>query len=216
MPLSTLSELRQSITDWTHSTSLTNALLNDMVSMVDARINAVLTKHPQMEASTSLSLTAGLSSVALPPGFLSVISVIEGDHDLIPLTETEIEVSQAQSTTPGEPTYYCISGGEVAVDRATDINRTLSIHYYRKLDLVADSSNWMLTNHPQVYLFGLMVEASRWLEAWERIPNYESSFLSELERVRIAGGERKSRTTLRVDNALLPQGRWDIASGTFR
>jgi hypothetical protein len=60
--------------------------------------------------------------------------------------------------TPGRPSYFTVVGNELQFDRVPDSEYTIQIQYYRKaLPLTAaNQTNEILTNHPNIYLFGTL------------------------------------------------------------
>ena len=46
-------------------------------------------------------------------------------------------------------------------------------------------TNWVLTSHPDVYLFGSLYQAAPYLKDDERVPVWESRYRSALDQIRV-------------------------------
>jgi hypothetical protein len=213
MALSTYTELKAAISDWAHSDSLTDARLTDIVALAEAKLNTQLRIAP-METVDSLSLTAGASSVSVPTGFLQAIAVAYSSDDFLLVQADEVQMHQWRADAEtGRPAYYAIGNGLVLFDVTADATYTFSIRYFKKWSLATDSTNWLLTNRPQVYLYGSLAEASKWLEYWDRAQSYEQMFRQEITELENANHNEKAGAQLRVDRGLVSRGVFDINTG---
>jgi len=70
-------------------------------------------------------------------------------------------------TSTGKPTHYTIHGDEFEFAPIPDGTYTLEISYHQKFDtLTADSdTNWLLTNHPLVYVYGACIAGASYIES---------------------------------------------------
>jgi hypothetical protein len=63
------------------------------------------------------------------------------------------------------PTHYSIEGDELLVYPTPDDSLSLDCTYYAKLPALAENStNWLLTKYPQIYLYATLVSASQFLK----------------------------------------------------
>jgi hypothetical protein len=74
------------------------------------------------------------------------------------------------ATLVSSPSYYTFQNGGVSVEGGTPASFTFS--YYKRFPaLVADAdTNWLLTNHPGVYLYSALIEAYAHIKDDARIP----------------------------------------------
>jgi len=68
-----------------------------------------------------------------------------------------------------------------------DVEYTLQLTYYAKINALSDSntSNFVSTSHPDVYLYGALKHASIYLMEDERIPMFTAQFEKALEEMRM-------------------------------
>ena len=101
-------------------------------------------------------------------------------------------------TATGKPYYFTVIGGssnQLEVVPSPDDTYTSSIVYYTRIPALTDSAttNWLLTAHPDIYLFGTLVEAEPYLKNDERMPMWTSRLDKALMALRLQG-ERELHT----------------------
>ena len=75
-------------------------------------------------------------------------------------------------TTPaGNPNIYTIVGGNLMVRPVDDT--ALSIAYRAKTAALSGALNWLYTNHPDAYLFGVLAEAYTFQREWDMAANWK-------------------------------------------
>jgi hypothetical protein len=155
MALSTYAELQAAIASWLARDDLT-AYIPDFITLFEGKAARVLRVRP-METTETLEPDEG--EVTLPSDYL-------GMRRLTWLGDTRVELehvhpSYLQAVYPSEvegtPRYFTIEGGNIIIRpvSATD----LELVYYAKNTALEDALNWLLTNHPDAYLFGSLAEA---------------------------------------------------------
>ena len=96
--------------------------------------------------------------MALPPGFEKARSIqLETGSGLCDVKFQAPEQLLRQPTT-GRPRFFSVIGNEIEFDRVPDSDYTIQIQYYKKPDpLTKDNqTNSVMTNHPNIYLFGAL------------------------------------------------------------
>ena len=106
----------------------------------------------------------------------------------------EIDRIQHEAVVPQMPHWYNIVGNAMRFAPLPDQAYTVEITYYAKLPALAENAqtNWLLADHPDIYLHGALVAASRFLKADPRVPMWKAALdeaLGELD-VSNEGGER--------------------------
>jgi hypothetical protein len=156
MAISTADELRTAIANWTKADDLETDRLNEFIAIAEARFNRDLRVRAMLNTMSSTALTDG--SASLPSGFLAFEELrYDGDfsHTLQPKS---LEWIRAQESNTNEPRFFAIDGSQVICwPTSGNIEGT----YYKALDsLASNSSNWLLTSHPDLYLFACLEEAA--------------------------------------------------------
>src|SRR5262249_42740962 len=138
--------------------SLFAARIPEFIALFEAAANRRL-RVRQQEAQATLTPSAG--SVALPSDYLAWRRVTWTGS-----TPGELQYahpSYLQAAYPSSPSdvprIFTIEGSTVKIRPLEDTS--LEFDYLQKIPALSDSAttNWLLTEHPDLYLFGSLVEA---------------------------------------------------------
>lgn len=166
MALSTFDELVLSIENWSHRKDI-NDLIADFINL--AEIEMYNNEGWQLETrDMELVSTASVSGryLELPPGFEKARSVqLETGNGLQDIKFQAPEQLLRQVAT-GQPRFFSVIGNEIEFDRVPDSAYTIQIQYYKKPDPITktNQTNSVLTNHPNIYLFGALHQLNLWAE----------------------------------------------------
>ena len=188
MALTTYTELKSSVADWLNRTDLT-AVVPDFISLAEAQIERTL-RTRQMIVRATASIDSEYSAV--PSDFLETKSIKLNTN---PVTALQFESVDAldtlKSTTyiaAGKPQYFGIVGGQIRVLPVPDSTYTAELIYYAKLTKLSDSvaSNWLLSQAPDVYLYGALMQATPYLKDDARISVWAALYARGLEELQVA------------------------------
>ena len=158
------------MTDWIARSDVTDAVLSDCVLMFEAATNRRL-RVRQMQTTTTLTPSAG--SAALPTDYLTFRSVTWTGSPAQQLEYVHPDWMRAAYPTADQntPTVFTIEGLNITIRPEDTTNLTL--YYWQKVPaLVTNSTNWLLTAHPDVYLNGSLYEVYRYLRDGEAAQAY--------------------------------------------
>ena len=169
MALSTYAELKTGIANWLNRTDLTDEIADDFIKLTEADLNAKL-RIRQMEQQDDVTINA--EQVNVPTGFIGVRSF----YILSSSTKYTLEYITPHNmfeikggSRSGRPRAYSIeSDNEVEKFRfgpIPDVSYTGKLSYYKAISALSDSntSNWILANHPAIYLYGSLYHAANFL-----------------------------------------------------
>jgi hypothetical protein len=168
MAISTYAELLAAVASWAHrdDTAFTGAI-PDFIKLAEARFNRTL-RTTDMEATlASTALTSGAAS--LPAGFLAFKELRFAGDVGYTLQPKPLEFIRAQdSSSTGDASYFAVTGSQVVCwPPSGPIQGT----YYTEIPNLQDNStNWLLTAHPDLYLFAALVESALFTQDDSRIP----------------------------------------------
>jgi len=182
MALSTYSELKSAIANWLNRSDLTSEIANDFIKLTEADFNSKL-RIRQMEQIDSITINA--ETVAVPTGFIAVKSfyVLQSStkFNLEFITHSNLFKIRGSSTT-GLPRVFTIESDNTSESfrfaPIPDSSYTGYIHYYKAFAALSDAntSNYILTNHPSIYLYGSLFHAANFLGGIE--PNQLSQWIN--------------------------------------
>jgi hypothetical protein len=183
LSLSTYSGLQTAIINALHRADL-SAAVPDFITLAEDKLN----KRLRLRAMENRA-TASVSSeyTALPTGFLSLRNIQLNTDPVRRLEYATPEwVDATYKGQSGIPRFYTMIGGEIQLAPPPDGTYTVEIDYYKKLDLAADLTNWLLTNAPRCYYYGALMEAAAYLVNDKRVPMWEQLLESAIREVEVA------------------------------
>lgn len=154
--------------DTAHSTSYDNAItlfeavVNRGLPCVDAMGRKYICFPRSMEATSNLTTSSG--SVTLPSDYIAwraaLYTGITPNVDLEYVHPSYLDSTRIKLDT-GPPKIFTIEAGSFKVRPTNDTASIYQFHYYQKLTSIVGSSsntNWLLTAHPDAYLWGGLTE----------------------------------------------------------
>jgi hypothetical protein len=148
--ISTYTELVDAVGRWLHRTDLAT-VIPDFVTMAEGRFNREL-RTGDMHTAFTGTLVDG--EVALPADFLGFVELRCNGVTLEP---KPLEWLRNQPVNASKAGYFAISGGNlVCWPTGGDIEGT---YYARIPALQTASTNWLLTESPELYLYATLQEA---------------------------------------------------------
>jgi len=187
MSLTTYAQLQSSIDAWLGNRGDIDSEIKDFIALAEARMWMDL-RIRAMEARTTD--TANAEYLTLPSDFIALRSIKIGGHVLDYMTPERMERT-ANSDTTGQPKTYSIVGDELQFAPTPDQSYTVELAYFKRLPALSDSntSNWILTNVPQLYLYGALLEAEPFLENDQRVALWGAQFQASLDKLNLAEQE---------------------------
>ncbi|HEX8414015.1 MAG TPA: hypothetical protein VF637_09045 [Sphingomicrobium sp.] len=152
------------------------------LKLVEARLNRLL-EDPDMEVSTTLTG----DGADLPADFGEMISIGTADGNrLSPVSN--VEYSAFRPST-GTSRLYTIREGKIYYAPGS-ANPTLV--YRRTLPpLVEGGTNWLLERAPDVYFYGVLLQANAWSVDTEAAAGWKNLWDEAISELRTDGARRK-------------------------
>lgn len=182
MALSTYTDLKASIANWLNRSDLTTEIAGDFIALTEADFNAKL-RIRQMEQIDPITINA--ENVTVPVGFIAVRSfyVLSGStkFNLEYITPANLTKIKGGSTS-GMPRVYSIQSDngveQFRFAPTPDAPYTGFLQYYKAFDSLSPSvaSNYILSAHPGIYLYGSLYHASNFLGGMD--PNQAAQWLN--------------------------------------
>lgn len=185
MALTTFSELKTAVLAWAERSDLTS-VASDFVTLCDMRIRKGLAgignRPREMETTTDLTPASGVCT--LPTDFMAMKRVqarTSSPRRLEYRTLDWLDEAYPDGAS-GIPAFYTIMGSTAGTTTLRMFPVTTSgirITYYAYPAVLSDSNttNWLLTKYPDVYLYGTLAEleiyagndagAQKWLGAYQ-------------------------------------------------
>jgi len=190
LALSTTSELEAVVADYLNRSDLT-AIIKDWIVLAEAEFNRTL-RVREMAVRTQAPLSS--QYVKLPDDFLGMRNI-----ELVTSPVTPLEYRNPQNIdnyraedSAGKPLFYTIIQNVIEVAPVPSDEYTLEILYYRKVpSLALNSTNFILENHPDAYIYGVLMQSPVYLGHDERVTVWAGRYQQIIDQI-ITSDEKAS------------------------
>ncbi len=205
MAITTFAELKTAVANWLTRTDLT-ARTPEFVALCEAEI-----KRDVRRKTVRDTLAVAAESTTLPADLAELRSIYPEtglatlDRPLqIGTPEQVAEVRARHAAVAGRPVIAAVIDGNLVVAPTPDESYTFRITYFQKnVALVADGdTNAILTEAPDIYLYGTLKHSAPYLEHDERVALWKGLYddaVAALNNVRV-----REETAASLKKARLP------------
>ena len=168
MAISTKAELHTAVANWLNRSDLTSRI-PEFIALSEASFNRNLRTREMLVRSTA-SVTG--QYVSLPTDFLEMLNIeltsTTPPKRLVYITsDRSDDYREKENNKTGKPSYYTIEGDSIQLLPTPDATYTLQLNYYQDISALAaladSGNNWLLLAHPDVYLYGTLMQASPYI-----------------------------------------------------
>lgn len=175
------------------------ARIPDFITLAEAKFNRVL-NHPKMETRSTTTVDTSSTSpefITLPSDFQTMRSVrlsgVTGKPRLSFATKTQIDdYRYSIDNVEDQPVYFAIVGTEMELAPTPGEDYTLEMVYRANISALTsgNTTNWLLTLAPDLYLYGVLMEAAPYLKDDNRIAVWASGMQTALEQLNTHGARQ--------------------------
>jgi hypothetical protein len=196
MAISTFAELKTAIDNWLARTDMADRAA-EFIALAEARMNRELETRSQ-ETRVTATLTAGDAYVSLPTDVRAIrhVRLNTSPRTILKYMTPEQADREFPSTGNGKPKAYSVVGTEIYFRPTPDDTHTAEITYVANVTPLSDSNttNNILTRHPDLYLHGALAEAFGYLMDDQKQAQHDALFQraaaaiqADEDRARFAG-----------------------------
>jgi hypothetical protein len=215
MALDNYADLQSAIGNWLNRQDLT-AAIPDFISIAEAQMlrrfqKALFEGVMLPRAMVAQNANFGIASeyVNLPADFLGVLSFsidalavqldYVGAQNLVYLKQ-----KRGVTATPDVPGVFTIIGNQFQFLPVPDQSYAGNLFYWQKPAPLsnANPSNWILANHPDVYLYGALTASAPYLMDDARVAVWSGLFSAAMEDVLKSDPLPTDRAWLRMESGL--------------
>ena len=169
MALSNYGELKTAIADFLNRDDMTT-IIPTFVALAESQIARDL-RHWRQERRVTTTLDERFEN--LPTDWIEGIHLYLSDGSQIEYASVA-EIGRQKvltNDTAGKPRLYTINSGQIEFYPAPDDQYTLTMVYYARIPAFAVDAddNWLLSNYPDVYLYGSLLQSAPYLAEDARI-----------------------------------------------
>ena len=217
MAINTYATLQTAVANWLDRSDLSDRI-PEFIALTEARMNRTLRLAIMLNVDTTTlgganKLVAGTRDYSLPSGYLQMLDFALTTDPITPLSYITPENMNRMwaGSQLGIPKAYTIFSDNAS---GTPIKKvklgpspagtyTYSMMFYKKIDALSDSNTTeqMLTNNPDVYLYGSLLEAEPFLMNDQRVQLWATAFQEALRALQEQDNkDRHSGSAMRVMN----------------
>lgn len=190
MTITTYAELQTAIGNWLDRTDLTDRA-PEFIALAEAGINRDV-DHWRGEKRATATIDARFSAV--PTDYLRPIrfQISATERPLEPISVQDMHQRRAfDDNASGIPAYYAVVGGEFEFFPSPNSSYTGTLYYRAKVPALsnANTSNWVLANAPDVYLYGSLVHSAPFLVEDERVAMWGALYSQAVQRFNADGDD---------------------------
>jgi hypothetical protein len=209
MSIATLAELKTALDT---ETSRSDIDWTDYITRGEARLNRKLRLLSQ-ETSTTFTLSSGDSTQALPTGFIEHIDLFYTTDNYQPTQQSLYSLQETASTGTGRPYYFAI-GSVIQFERSADQDYGFTHRYYKKFDLITDSSgNSLLSSAPDAYIYATLSAFYMRAKDSQNVQSNLNLLDGVIAELNTMDGRSRGQARLSVDTGLAPSRNFDINRG---
>ena len=193
MAITNYSELQTAVGSWLNRSDLSSNI-PDFITLAEASFNRVLRTRNQITRATS---SVNAQYVALPTDLIELFNIQINTNPIKRLEQVSLDKAddlRSANSSSGTPAYFAITGNNIELIPTPNDTKTIEIIYYAKITALSSSNttNWLLDNYPDIYLYGTLVQAEPFLMNDERLGTWGTLLSKAQEELRVS--DERSQT----------------------
>lgn len=210
MSIATYAELQTAVSEWLHRSGL-SARAPDFIRKGQSWLNRKL-RTVDMEETYSFNMSTDDRLDPLPSGYLELQSLNYTASPVKEIVFAEPSALIPLITESGKPEYFTIKDG-LEWNRTPDAAYACEMHYFKALDLANDSTNWLLTNHPDIYLYASLASAAIYIKDDNRVPGIKSLLQEAVDDLNTQDARKRGSQMVLMRTELVSGNDYNIITG---
>lgn len=186
MAIGTFAELKTAIANFLARDDLTSRI-PEYIDIAEARMSRELDTRSQEKRATATT-SASDEFVSLPTDLrkIRLVKLNTDPVDILEYASPKDYYETYASSGGGRPKIYTVIGAEIALRPVPDSAMTVEIIYSESISALSDSNttNTILTRHPDAYLYGALHAAYLYLLDEARANQYDALFSRAMQEIK--------------------------------
>jgi hypothetical protein len=189
--------LLTAITEWLARDQDTTLIARQptFIQIFEAQMNrSLFTRQMEARSTTTIDITTTEPEmISLPTDFQSMrrvrLSSVTGKPFLEFKSGTQMDDYRSSiANVSAQPKYFTIFGTEMELGPTPDANYTIEMVYRANIPaLAANSTNWLLTMAPDLYLYGSLLHSAPYIKEDGRIQTWAAGYGTALNDLNTLG-----------------------------
>lgn len=175
----------------------TEAEVPTFIGLAEASLRRMLTT-PEREEQTTLTTVADQSYVTLPDDVRQIrAAYFDSDY---PLSPVSLNTLLGYSAASGSPQVYCVANQSLFLSPTPDAAYSVVLTYLAKIPPLSatNTTNWLIENHPDAYLYAVLMQAEAFRANDERIPLLASALDGVVDQINKEGNRYRNSAPMRL------------------
>lgn len=184
MAITTYAELKTSIADFLNRDDLTS-IIPTFISLAEAQIARDL-RHWKQEKRVTTSVDERYENLPNDWLELKMIALATGKM-MQTISSSEMAERRAQSNIAAEPRFVRVTADQLEFYPTPTTATSIAMLYYARIPTLSDSAttNWLLTDAPDVLLYGSLVHSAPYLSDDTRTQIWASLYQSGIDKLNL-------------------------------
>jgi hypothetical protein len=192
MAITNYTELQSAVGDWLNREDLT-AVIPTFISLAEARLNRDLRVRQMIKRAVAV---LDDDYITLPADWLEArnvqINLSFGPRKLEYMTlEQADDFNGRRGAAAGVPMFFNVTGNQLEIVPRPSGEPEIELTYYAKIPALSNAvtSNWVLEQWPDMYLYGTLAHTAPYLKDDERLGVWADLYLKAVDEV-VASDQR--------------------------
>lgn len=165
------------VKDRADRTDMADAQAEGFIQQAENRLNRILRTWQMEESDTVTTDANGVGT--MPTDFMVMRAVYDSDNKIIPFANVEW---LTETLTDAPKSYGLVDGSLKLAPAAVE---TLTLLYYERIPALtaSNTTNWLLTAHPDIYLYGALAAYADWRDEDAALAKYDGIFSRTLSEI---------------------------------
>lgn len=197
MSITTYAELKTAMADFLNRDDLT-AVIPTFISLAEAQI-ARDVRHWKQEKRVTTSVDERYEN--LPNDWLEIkLVALTTGKMLQTVSMSEMAEMRAASGTAATPRYVRLTADQIEFYPTPNAATDISMLYYARIPALSDTetTNWLLTDAPDVLLYGALMHSAPYLTDDARVPVWNSLYQAGVEKLNLESQKGRTAGPMRM------------------
>ena len=177
MSLDSYARVKSAVARWLDTPDL-DAAIGDFITLAEAQLNRIIDDDVNLTVKADWLFSA--ADRAVPDDFNGLVS-LSGPAGVVRY-KPPVEFFDLEPFS-GVPQVYTVAAGKVSVWPQPEAAVVLTARYRVRLDALNLGPNWLIDTHPDVYVFGALVEAAGYVVGEQRLPVWQVRFQAAVDQI---------------------------------
>lgn len=187
MAITNYGELKTAVANWLERDDLTSRI-PEFIAIAEARHRRDI-RNRSMVSRGRATLSSGEQYLALPTGYLAMREMTLITNPISPVRQVSPSAlrREVQEVSAGKPEFFAVHE-EIEFNRPAGSDYTVEMLYWKSFSSLSDTitSNQLLTDHPDIYLYSSLAAASPFLADDERIQLWAQLYAEAVQALNLA------------------------------